>query len=216
LLLGPCILGLSILYVLGPKDIETKVLGYRSYPGFFGLTGLFNYWGNARLLAIYPIAFEILYGLGLLILGAWMLLKETLSKRQMILVAVAILLAIPTLGPGYSPQYVYWYLPLLVLMYALVERRIRILLLVLYGVGLTTYSVEYALLPGQGASLFNVVLPGKLLKFAAKLSTETGQTFLRLPLWLVDVAFVALIGTTIIKEMAADFKNAWARRSHKR
>lgn len=212
LLLGPTVLALSIVYVLGPEDIATNVFGYRSIPGCFGLTGLFAYWGAVRLQAIYPGVFTMLYGIGWICLGAWLLLKETLDKRQIISVALVMLLAIPTLGPGYGPQYGYWFLPLLVLMYALAEPKIRLYLMILYGVGVTTYLGEYALLPGQGACLFTIVPPGELLKIAAQLSSESGQTFLRLPLWISYLVLVAFLGATIGKEMARDFKQAWSRR----
>ncbi len=212
LLLGPIILALSIVYVLGPEDIEKNVFGYRSIPGFFGLTGLFAYWGAARLLAIYPCSFEIIYGIGWICLGAWLLLKETLDKKRIISVAVVILLAIPALGPGYGPQYVYWFLPLLVLMYALADRKIRFFLMILYGVGMATYLIEYALLPDQGACLFSIVPPGGLLKIAAHLSSATGQTFLRLPLWIMYCILVAFLCATIGNEMARDFRQIWLRR----
>jgi hypothetical protein len=198
--------------VLGPEDIATNVFGYRSAPGCFGLTGLFAYWGAARLLAIYPCGFEIIYGIGWICLGAWLLLKQTLDKKQIISIAVVILVAIPALGPGYGPQYGYWFLPLLVLMYALAEPKMRVYLMILYGVGVTTYLAEYALLPGQGACLFTLVPPGKLLTIAAQLSSESGQTFLRLPLWISYLVLVAFLGATIGKEMARDFKQAWSRR----
>ena len=209
LLLGPIILALSIVYVLGPEDIEKNVFGYRSAPGCFGLTGLLAYWGAARLLAIYTCGFEIIYGIGWICLGVWLLLKETLNKKQIISVAVMILVAIPTLGPGYGPQYVYWFLPLLVLMYAVAEPKIRLFLMILYGTGMTTYLVEYALLPGQGACLFTIVPPGKLLKIAARLSSDGGQTFLRLPLWILYSVSVAFLCATTAKNMVLDFKAQW-------
>ena len=212
LFLGPVILALSILYVLGPEDIKTNVFGYRSISGYFGLPGLLACWGASRWLAIYPYGFEVIYGIGWICLAAWLWSKETLNQLQIISVAVIILLAIPTLGPGYGPQYVYWFLPLLVLMYPLVEGKFRLLLMILYGIGMVTYLTEYSLFPGHGAILFSIVSSPALFNLATRLASPAGETFLRLPLWMLYFILLAWLGTTIGKEMARDFRNAWSRR----
>jgi hypothetical protein len=208
-LLVPLVLGMSIIYVLGPKDIESKVLGYRSIPGDFGFSGLFTYLHADGLLAIWPCVFLIIYGTGWICLGVWLLFKETLGKREIVSIAAVVLLAIPTLGPGYGPQYIYWFLPLFVLMYGLAERIERFFLLVLYGIAAVTYLMEYALNYNTfGGFFLDIIQTEKLLKFAMKLSSKTGETFLRLPLWIGYLTFVAYFCTKIGMKMAFDLKAA--------
>jgi hypothetical protein len=212
LLLVPIMLGLSIVYVLGPTDIKTKVFGYRSDPGSFGLTGLFNYFGANRLMDFWPCIFEIIYGVGWLSLTAWLLLKDTLEKRQVVLIAAVVLLAIPALGPGYGLQYIYWFLPLLVLMYGLVERRIKIFLLVLYGVAVVTYTIEYGLnFKTYGAFFLDIVQTEKLLKIGLQLSSKTSAAFFCLPLWILYSTFVVYICANIGREIVHDLKAVFRR-----
>ena len=54
-------------------------------------------------------------------------------------------------GPGYGPQYAYWFLPALVATYVLLDDGWRRLLLVGYVVAVVTYAVEYAFVPWLGA-----------------------------------------------------------------
>jgi hypothetical protein len=213
LLLVPIVLTLSIVYVLNPSDIETKVFGYRSIPGCFGLTGLFAYFGANHLLAIYPKIFEIVYGTGWICLGAWLWLRETLSKQQIVAISVVILWMIPAIGPGSTPGYIYWFMPLLVLMYGMAEPKIRFFLVILYGVGAVTYLIHYALFfQDYGGFLLTLVQTKELLKFALQLSSPAGQTFLHLPLWMFYFISVLFLCIPIGKEMARDFRSAWTRR----
>jgi hypothetical protein len=214
LLLGPVILAMSILYVLGPEDIQTKVFNYRAIPGCFGLHGLLAWWGGTRWCADYPRIFEIIYGSCWLCLGAWLWSRNSLDNQHIVSVSVVLLLAIPTLGPGYGPQYVYWFLPLLVLMYGLAERKVRVFLIILLGVAAATYLVEYALFFNtNGSYLLNLVQTGKLLKVALRASSPANQTLLRLPLWFFYVLSVGYLCMVIGKEMVRDVGNLWSRRS---
>lgn len=213
LLLGPALYGLSIVYVLGPDDITSKVLGYRSVPGVFGLPGLLARWGAGHSAALYPKIFETIYGCGWVCLGAWLLSRDTLDKKHIVFIATFLLLAIPTFGPGYAPQYVYWFLPLLVLLYALVD-RLKTVLLLLYGVAAITYLAEYALyFNSDGSYLLNFIQTNGLLHFALQASTPADQTLLRLPLWIFYSLLVTVMGVFIAKDMYADFKK-WQPRIH--
>jgi len=203
----PMMLGLSIIYVLGPDDVETKVLGYRSIPGDFGLTGFLAYFQAGHLLKIYPRIFEIVYGAGWLGLGGWLLSKPALNVRQIVSIAAALLLAIPAMGPGYNPEYVCWFLPLLLLLYGLEGRIIRGFLLGFYLVGAATYLVEYGLFwQTRGAFLLDIMQNEKLLKFANDLYLPIHQTLLRLPLWILYFVAVAFLCARIAKDMVLDFK----------
>ena len=185
-------LALSIVYVLTPADIAAKVLGYRSQLGSFGFTGLFALGGAPAWVAAWPRVFEIIYGAGWLVLGAWLLTRETLDRRQLVALAAALLMAIPALGPGYGLQYICWFLPLLVLLYDLAERRTRVFLLVLYAVATITYIIAYGLnYLAFGAFLLDLTQNERLLRWSAAISTLKGQTLLGLPLWLLYLYFVA-------------------------
>lgn len=207
LLLLPMTLGLSIVYVLGPGDIETKVLSYRSVAGHFGFTGLFMYFHTSGLLAIWPYVFIITYGLAWICLGIWLWFRNTLAPLEIVVMAATLLLAIPTLGPGYGPQYVYWFLPLFVLMYGLAGRQLRIFLLALYGIAALTFLIEYAFDFNTLGGFFLEVIPiEKLSKFGLKLSSPAGDTFLRLPLWMFYLTFVTFSGIKIGQMMLSDLR----------
>jgi len=92
------------------------------------------------------------------------------------------LMAIILLGPGYGPQYIAWFLPLLVLTATSFDVAWRRLLIVWGLVAVATYLVEYLLLPSQGALLLHA-LPAIHVDWAARLSTPEGLTILRLPLF---------------------------------
>ena len=206
LLLGPVLLGLSIVYVLGPEDIQNKVLGYRSTPGSSGFTGLFTSLGAARLAAAWPLVFTILYGLGWLALTVWLAGRNALAPRRLVTIAAVLLVAIPALGPGSGLQYVYWFLPLLILLYGLVDLPARKFLLLLYAVAAVTYTVEYALnFTTYGAFWLDLVQTKFWINWGLVVSSKTGETWVTLPLWLSYCAFVAGFGGGIGREMLRDF-----------
>jgi hypothetical protein len=212
LLLVPILLALSIVYVLTPADIETKVLGYRSTPGTFGLSGLFTIFGAHRLLEVWPLAFEIIYGVGWLALGVWLPTRETLDRRHFANIAAALLLAIPALGPGYGLQYIYWFLPLLVLLYAWGTRKTRLFLLLLYAAAAIPYTIAYGLnYKTYGAFLLDLIQNEKLLKWSAAISSPTAETLLGLPLWLLYTVFVVGVAAQTSGEILRDFKQGWRR-----
>jgi hypothetical protein len=212
LLLVPIVLGLSTLYVLTPSDIETKVLGYRSTPGGFGFSGLFSIFGAEHLQAAWSGVFEIIYGAGWLALGAWLLTRDALQPRQLVSLAAALLLAIPALGPGYGQHYICWFLPLLVLLYDLAGRKMRVFLLVCYAVATITYLVIYALDWVLGAFLLDLTQNEIALKWSKVISSPAGATLLGLPLWMCYLAAVAVFSAPTGVEMLRDFQALWRRR----
>ncbi len=213
LLLGPMTLALSIIYVLTPADIENKVLGYRGTPGGFGFTGLFRLFGAEHLVAIWPRVFEMVYGAGWVSLGGWLLSKDTLEKRKIVLIAANLLMAVIVLGSGKGLQYICWFLPLLVLLYGLAERNARVFLVVLYGIAAFSYTIEYAFSYNiYGSFLLGGMFPldfaqtDALLKLGLKLTTSDWETVLLLPLWIVYFAFLAASCANIGKEIICDLK----------
>lgn len=200
LMVVPITLSLSVLYVLEPGDIQSKVLGYRSLAGTFGLTGLFSLFGWDALLRCWSAVFLAAYGCAWVGLGWWLSRRERVAPAALVSLAVLLLLAIPSLGPGYAPQYVYWFLPLLVLLYGLAEGWTRRLLWLLYGVGLATYTIAYGFnFKTYGAFVLEIVQNQPLLEFGKRIATPTGERLLNLPLWVSYVATCAWLAALVAK-----------------
>lgn len=193
LLFVPITLGVSVLYVLGPQDIQAKVLSYRSAAGAFGFSGLFAWWHSDRLLAVWPRLFEVIYGVGSVCVAAWLWSKKELGPRNLTLLASAFLVAIPALGPGNGLQYVCWFLPLLVLAYGLGDRNVRALLLVLYGVAGIIYTVLYGFnFDAYGGFFMEYLSTARTVHFAQWLSTKLIEMAVSLPLWILYLLWLIL------------------------
>ena len=198
--LGPTFLGLSILYVLVPQDVQMKVLGYRSQESFFGFPGLFKYFGFTYLVSIWARIFEILYGTAWVGLGIWLWSKERLDSRKIILIAALLLTAIPAIGPGYGLQYVYWLLPLFLLVYGFEDKKMKFFLLISYVVAALIYTMEYAFnFDTFGAFFLEIVQTQPLLRFGSWISAPVHEMFLFLPLWLFYVISTVLLGVRIFR-----------------
>jgi hypothetical protein len=211
LLLGPVLLGMSIIYVLTPEDVTTKVLEYRSQGGHFGFTGLFGIFGAQRLADLWPQIFEMVYGVGWLALGGWLWRRETLGKLEIVSLAGGLLLGICALGPGYGLQYIYWFMPLLLLQYELAERRGRIFLGALYAVATVTYLILYAMnTVAYGAFLLDLTRNETLVRLGDEISTPAVETLICLPLWILYCWYVAGVARQTGRAMRRDFK-AWRR-----
>jgi hypothetical protein len=201
LLFGPAFLGLSILYVLDPQAIKTHVLNYRSQQGVFGFTGLFNYFGFTWLVSIWTRTFEIIYGAAWVSLGIWLWSKEKFDAKKIIFIATLLLVAVPAIGPGYGLQYVYWFLPLFVLMYGLDDKMTKFFLLILYSVAAVTYTIEYAFnFNTFGAFFLEIVQTQPLLRFGSWISTPKHETFLCLLLWALYLGFTVFLGMKITRK----------------
>jgi hypothetical protein len=190
LFLGPVVLGLGVVFVLAPRAVFDNVVRYRSISGYFGVTGALRAVHLDRLNGPYGSLFIVLLVLGVLMVfrAAW---YRGLAVETTVLLAGLLLMTVPVLGPGYAPQYAYWYLPPLLATYVLLDREWRRILLVSYGIAAVTYVVEYALVGSQGRFLV-AFFPGsaRLENASERLSSPGAQTLLRLPLF---VAFLVLL-----------------------
>jgi hypothetical protein len=192
LLVGPAALGLSVLYALVPAAVEENVLGYRSAPGWFGITGLLGAAHLPQLAAFYTRASSWLFLVGLLLLS-WLLWKRPrLTPSEVVLLAALLLMSVVVWGPGYGPQYASWYLPLLVASWALWPGRLRVALGVLFVVAAVTYLEEYALLPSHGMLVIRMGWTGQWLRWSREWWTPPMQSLIRLPLFLAYLAVFAL------------------------
>lgn len=195
LLLGPAGLGMSVIYVLTPADVTQQVLGYRSKGENFGVSGLFHMAGIDQWTPLYNLFFYLgLAGL-MAAVSIWFWRRQTMGSQETILLAALILLLIPTLGPGYGPNYLYWYLPFLVASYAFFKGPWRV---ILAGFGMViagTYLFEYAILGSDGAALVNLLYyqdPDKqaavsLVQAIGQYQFPEGQTLMRLPQFIASL-----------------------------
>jgi hypothetical protein len=190
LFLGPIVLGLSVVYVLAPKAVADNVFLYRSISGYFGVTGLLDLAHLPGLSSAYDRIFTVALAVGVCALfGAAWSRRPTFAAT--VLLATLLLLAIPALGPGYGPQYAYWYIPAAIVSYPLLDGAWRTALVAFYAVAAVTYVVEYALLRALGRFLVAFFDgSGSLLRLSDRLSTPGAVTVLRVPLF---VAFLVLL-----------------------
>ncbi len=192
LFVGPIALGLSVILAYAPHAVVENVIRYRSSPGYFGITGLLAASGadgasSAYTKAIFPLALAVAE----VVAFRW-LWRRGLDGSATVLAAALALLAVPALGPGYAPQYAYWWLPLLVATYPLFDTEWRRILALFYALLVTTYVAEYALVPSQGAFL-HALLPhsGRIGDISDSLRDPYWSTLLRLPLFLGTLLVLA-------------------------
>lgn len=204
LFVGPAALGVAVILALTPRAVIDHVIGYRSTRGYFGISGLLD----EHFLGDLSVRFESLTGidarerygavftLAVLVLVVWLarrLWREPPPPpdRLFLLVAV-ILMAIVVAGPGYGPQYAYWFLPALVATYVLLDDGWRRLLLVGYAIAALTYVVEYAFVPWLGAYAGEIAEDSdRITRISDYLDSPQHLTFFRAPLFAVYLVVVA-------------------------
>jgi hypothetical protein len=131
----------------------------------------------------------LIVGVCLLFRIAW---RRGLDVRSTVLLAALLLVAIPALGPGYGPQYAYWYIPPLLATYLLLDEGWRRVLIGFYVVAAVTYVVEYALLIALGRFLVAFFdESSRLAHLSDRLSTPGAVTVLRIPLFLAFLMLLA-------------------------
>ena len=202
LLLGPAALGMAVILALAPVPVVDHVIRYRSTRGFFGIGGVLDekFFGFAgwlqELTGIDPrLWHERLFTLVVVVAVLWLGRKlwraDPLPADRLFLLVATILMAVVAFGPGYGPQYAYWFLPALVATYVLLDRLWQRLLLVAYAVAAVTYAVEYALVPWLGAYAEAIAGSSDSLTDASDYLDSPGHlTLFRLPLFVVYVVLV--------------------------
>lgn len=184
LVLGPVTLGMSIIYVLSPEQITQNVLGYRAKVFTFGFPGLLHLMGRDEFCNFVNLAFYIL-GIGIMAL-TWHHLwtRHSLSNCELVLYTALVLLAIPSLGPGFGGQYFYWFLPFLVISYACYPGIWRKLLIGFGIVSAITFLISYGLIPAYGYNfLFLLSHTGTQADLFHAAQTSHDVFFLRVLNW---------------------------------
>jgi Dolichyl-phosphate-mannose-protein mannosyltransferase len=185
LFLGPAALGVSVVFVLAPRAVFDNVFRYRSISGYFGVTGYLGILHLGRLSDAYGRLFTVVMFLvvAALFVAAW---RRGLGAGTTVLLAGLLLAAIPALGPGYAPQYGYWYIPPLLATYLLLDVGWRRVLLAFYVVAAATYVIEYAFVGALGSYLVAFFDGSSFVhKVSDRLSTPHAQTIVRTPLFVM-------------------------------
>ncbi len=98
-----------------------------------------------------------------------------------------LLLAVVAFGPGYGPQYAYWFIPALVATYVLLDDGWRRLLLIGYVVAGVTYAIEYAFVPWLGAWASELT---DVSDVSEALDVPDRLVLFRIPLFLVYLVLI--------------------------
>jgi MFS family permease len=211
LFLGPAALGLGVIAVLVPIATWDHVITYRSTRGFFAVGGVLDerFFGFAGWLddvtgvdprVLHERVFTIAVVLALVWLCRRLWRSDPLGPERLFLVVATVLMVVVALGPGYGPQYAYWFLPALIGTYVLLDPSWRRLLLVTYVVAALTYAVEYAVVPWLGAYALAVAENSDWLADAGDyLDSPHRLVLFRLPL----LAVYLLVIVAAIRRLAA-------------
>ncbi|HTK23971.1 MAG TPA: hypothetical protein VL264_07055 [Gaiella sp.] len=127
--------------------------------------------------------------------GAFVVLwrTETPPEARWLFLAAAVgLMVVVAFGPGYGPQYAYWFLPALVASYVLLDDGWRRLLRVAWLVAALTYAVEYAVVDYLGAGASRVFGSGTWTADVGDYLKEPDHLVVyRLPLFVVYLVLIA-------------------------
>lgn len=187
---GPTALGMSVLFALAPDAIVRNVLLYSSAPGRFGISGLANSLGLTKALALSsPVSSLVL--IALLIWGSFKAWSwRNVNDKDLVIVCGLILLTIPTLGPGFGPQYAIWFIAPFVAAFALGSSRWRFWLVVSYIVSAVTYYMLYAYARDLGQFIPHLSGSPRSLELGRLFTKDVPRSWLSLPMFLSWVALL--------------------------
>jgi hypothetical protein len=152
LAVGPAAYGLGVLKALRAGDLHA-ILGYRSIPGWFGVTGWLHLIGRGAWASPYAHAITAAFAAGSVLLAFLAWRGKLSTSRRLVAAAALPLVAVPAVGPGYGPQYFYWFWPLVLVGFGLGARRLRRVIVVFGFVAAATYLFEYGVASFLGAFL---------------------------------------------------------------
>lgn len=198
LVVGPTLIGVSVLYVLSPQQVVAHIFQYRSAAGYFGVSGLLNIVGGPQAVSRYSLVYPFIALAVVMAATVAIARARVLTDLTLILGCALLLMWIPPLGSGYGPQYTGWFLPLVVVLFAIARATLRASLAVFAGVALVTYLAEGAFIPSLGA-FFSVLAPDAAASIGRLLSPPKAQTLLRLPLFFAYLGFLTIGVLTLLQ-----------------
>lgn len=143
---------------------------------------------RAHYATVFTVALVTAAGTAFLLL--WR--REPPTTPSLFLLAGVGLMIVVAFGPGYGPQYAYWFLPALVATYVLLDDGWRRLLRVAWVVGAVTYVVEYAVVDYLGAWAAHVFGSADWITEAGEhLKTPHHLVLFSLPLYGVYLVVIA-------------------------
>lgn len=191
LVVMPVLIGISIIYSLAPYGVKENVLGYRSMAGWYGITGMFNVLGLGQVNSLYNAASPLL----LLGIMAFTTLKVrgayALSPLQLLTLILLLLVFLPTFGPGYSPPYILWFLPLLPVYYLATTPKTKSVMLAAFIIVSCTYIVEYALFESHGSFIAAFFPSENMFSLSRTVGLSYNQSLIRLPMFIAYLLFYA-------------------------
>ena len=197
LALAPVTISMWLLYMATPAGVREHVMGYRSMPGYYGITGIMGLMNaNDAMITYLKISQWIILGyVGLIAL----IIKKFKGDEpgQIIVPILALLVFLPTFGPGYSPTYIYWFLPLLPIYYPIAPKRIRGFLLIGFLVVTLTYLYEYAIFNSHGAFLTKIITNQNFINRVENLGGRMSQVPARMPMFV----FYVVLSVVLLRDM---------------
>ena len=199
LVAAPFAIGMSVLFTLEPYGVMRNVIGYRSMGGWYGFSGIFWSLHIDSALPVYRAISPFML-LAALLFAGFKSLQTTITDGPGILLRAALLMIfVSTFGPGYTPPYILWYLPLLVLLFAVASistpsvlseaegqsKRASLQRILFWGwlVTIGTYTVEYAFFDSHGAFIKAWWHLEKVSPICERLGSRQMQTLIRLPMF---------------------------------
>lgn len=169
-LLGEIVLTVCVLWLVEGADRFSLLDARAHYAGVFTLA-----------LAVAAVAAFVLL---------WR--EEPPTAARLFLLAAVALMIVVAFGPGYGPQYAYWFLPALVATYVLLDDGWRRLLRVAWLVAALTYAVEYAVVDYLGAWAVHLFGTATWVRDVGEyLKTPHHLVAYRLPLYAVYLVLIA-------------------------
>lgn len=191
LVVGPALLGVSVLYVLNPAATGADIFQYRSAAGVFGVSGILNLVAGPQAADAYRSVYPILALLVFIGASVAVARSQALTDLDIVLGSALLLMWIPPFGSGYGAQYTGWFLAICVVLYSIAPHRIRVSLLVFAVVIFFTYLVEYGFNPWQGAFM-SLIAPHRTAVLGAQLASIQTFTLVRLPLFFAYLGFLVV------------------------
>ncbi|MDP9174679.1 MAG: hypothetical protein M3O30_12550 [Planctomycetota bacterium] len=198
LLAGPALLSMGPLYVLNPIDIWQGVLGYRSTPGEFGVSGLIVlFHGATETVDRYAHFYTMGLMVGLVVLTVVLWRFNIRRDSDLILLAALLLLSLFMLGPGYGPQYWFWVVPLFVSLYLFQSRAYRRLLLWAGIILLVTTLLELTLHPVYGAFIYPWTEKNKIIGVLNWFNDVRNLSLMNVPMFIAAL-LVTAVGISVL------------------